>query len=97
MHHRGRSLARVHATCPDLLITDYGHLGLSLEELLHRLYRSRPKFPILVSSAYVGGCPELQQRLLSFPGFAIEFLNKPFTVADLKAKVLNCFTSASSS
>lgn len=35
---------------PDLLVTDYGHTGYFFEELLHRFYRSRSKFPILLSS-----------------------------------------------
>ena len=73
---------------PDLLITDYGHSGYSVEELLHRFYRSRSKFPILLSSLYVGACPELQQRLLSFPGYTIQLLNKPFALPDLKLQVL---------
>src|ERR1035441_5515171 len=37
----------------DLLTTNYGHTGHSLEELLHRSYRSRSKLPILLSSAFV--------------------------------------------
>jgi hypothetical protein len=31
----------------------------------------------LLSSLYVGACPELQQRLLSFPGYTIQILSKP--------------------
>ena len=73
---------------PDLLITEYGHPGDSFEELLHRLYRSRSTFPILLSSWYVGACPELQQRLCSFPRYTIELLNKPFALPDLKSQVL---------
>jgi len=73
---------------PNLFITDYGHTGYSFEELLHRFYRSRSKFPILLSSLYVGACPELQQRLLAFPGYSINFLNKPFAVRDLKGRLL---------
>jgi DNA-binding NtrC family response regulator len=73
---------------PDLLITDYGHTGYSFEELLHRFYRSRSKFPILLSSLYVGACPELQQRLLFFPGYSITPLNKPFRPEALKFQVL---------
>jgi CheY-like chemotaxis protein len=65
---------------PDLLITDFGHPGYSFEELLHRFYRSRSKFPILLSSLYVGACPELQQRLLSFPGYTIQILSKPLAL-----------------
>jgi len=74
---------------PDLLITDYGHTGYSFEELLLRFYRSRPRFPILLSSLYVGACPELQQRLLAFPGYSITLLNKPFPPETLKSQVLN--------
>ena len=73
---------------PDLFITDYGHTGYSFEELLHRFYRSRSKFPILLSSLYVGACPELQQRLLAFPGYSISLLNKPFPPESLKSQVL---------
>jgi len=74
---------------PDLFITDYSHTGYSFEELLHRFYRSRSKFPILLSSLYVGACPELQQRLLAFPGYSIHLLNKPFAPETLKSQVLN--------
>jgi len=74
---------------PDLFITDYGHMGYSFEELLHRFYRSRSKFPILLSSLYVGACPELQHRLLAFPGYSITPLNKPFPPESLKSQVLN--------
>ena len=77
---------------PDLLITDYGHTGYSFEELLHRFYRSRSKFPILLSSLYVGACPELQQRLLAFPGYTIKLLNKPFPLENLKSQVLKSLT-----
>jgi CheY-like chemotaxis protein len=73
---------------PDLFITDYGHTGYSFEELLHRFYRRRSKFPILLSSLYVGACPELQQRLLAFPGYSIALLNKPFPPESLKSQVL---------
>jgi CheY-like chemotaxis protein len=79
---------------PDLLITDYGHTGYSFEELLHRFYRSRSKFPILLSSLYVGACPELQQRLLAFPGYTIELLNKPLSSESLKSKVLKSLALA---
>ena len=37
----------------DQFILEAAHLGYSLEELLHHLYRSRSKFPILLSSAFV--------------------------------------------
>lgn len=79
---------------PDLLITDHGHTGYSFEELLHRFYRSRSKFPILLSSLYVGACPDLQQRLLAFPGYTIELLNKPFPLENLKSQVLNLLAPA---
>jgi DNA-binding response OmpR family regulator len=78
---------------PDLLITDYGHTGYSFEELLHRFYRSRSKFPILLSSLYVGACPELQQRLVAFPAYTIGLLNKPFPLESLKSQVLKSLTS----
>jgi DNA-binding NtrC family response regulator len=78
---------------PDLLITDYGHTGYSFEELLHRFYRSRSKFPILLSSLYVGACPELQHRLLAFPGYTIELLNKPFPLESLKSQVLKALAT----
>ena len=73
----------------DLLITDYGHTGYSFEELLHRFYRSPSKFPILLSSLYVGAWPGLQQRLLAFPGHSIHLLNKRFPPESLKSQVLN--------
>jgi CheY-like chemotaxis protein len=79
---------------PDLLITDYGHTGYSFEELLHRFYRSRSKFPILLSSLYVGACHELQQRLLVFPGYSIALLKKPFPLESLKSQVLKSLAPA---
>ena len=75
---------------PDLLITDYAHPGPRPEEMLHRLLRTRIRFPVLVASAYVGEFPELQKPLLCFPGFVVEFLHKPFLAKDLKAAVLKC-------
>lgn len=79
---------------PDLLITDYGHTGYSFEELLHRFYRSRSKFPILLSSLYVGACTELQHRLLAFPAYTIALLNKPFALESLKSQVLKFLAPA---
>jgi len=86
------ALREITRRAPDLLITDYGHSGCSCEELLHRFYRCRSKFPILVSSLYVGACPELQQRLLAFPGYNIALLNKPFSPEALKSQVLKCLS-----
>lgn len=74
---------------PDLLITDYNHCGMRIEEMLHRLYRRPDKFPILVASSCIGD-RDLRERLLGFPGFTIELLDKPFQVTDLKAKVQKC-------
>lgn len=36
----------------------------------------------------MGACTELQQRLLSFPGYTIKLLNKLFSILNLKSHVL---------
>jgi CheY-like chemotaxis protein len=82
-------------SAPDLLITDYRHPGMQVEEMMHRLYRRPVKFPILVASAQACAIPGLKERLQSFPGFTVEFLEKPFLAADLKAQVLKCFNAVS--
>lgn len=78
---------------PDLLITDYGHPGLRLEEMLPRLSRRSASFPIIIASAYVSGLPDLQAQLLSQRGLTIKLLNKPFLAEELRAKVLECLTA----
>jgi CheY-like chemotaxis protein len=79
---------------PDLLITDYSHCGMRIEEMLSLLSRQSAKFPILIMSAFLGGCPDAKERLLSQADFSITLLNKPFLAEELKVEVLKCFDSA---
>ncbi len=78
---------------PDLLITDCCHPGLRFEETLPLLFRRRARFPILVTSAQIGP-RHIRKHLLSFPTFEIALLDKPFTVANLRVKVLKCLNPA---
>ena len=73
-------------TDPDLLITDYSHPGLPCDEMLGRLAAKKVKYPIIISSAYVGFTPKLEQRLREQIGndLHVYFLHKPFVLENLR-------------
>ena len=80
---------------PDLLITDFNHPGLSLEEMLRLLSRKGTRFPVAVLSMTLASFPDVQQRILSLPGLTITIVHKPFLPAELKTCIINCLTPAS--
>lgn len=86
------ALREVEQRPPDLLLTDYRHIGVSLERMLLRLEASPVRFPILLASASVQ--PETLSRLRSSCTFTIEFLCKPFDCEDLFATMIKCLNSS---
>jgi DNA-binding response OmpR family regulator len=70
---------------PDLLISDCSHAGMSLEEIIRRLSNFRQEIPVIVLSAAISACPELDRRLLGFTQVTV--LHKPFTVAGVRSEV----------
>ena len=85
-----QALRKIEAQAPDLLITDYGHPGPRPDEILRDLSQTGLTFPLIASSAYLGARPDLQQALLGFPAFPVEFVHKPFHVHELKNAILKC-------
>ncbi|MGD8861495.1 MAG: ATP-binding protein [Myxococcales bacterium] len=72
----------------DLLVTDVVLPGLSGAKLAHRLRESRPSLKVLMCSGYVGEADASDV----ITGDNMTFLPKPFTGAQLRAKVLELFT-----
>ena len=71
---------------PNLLISDCNHPGLPLEEIMQRLSKLRQIIPVIVLSAAISACPELDGRLLGFAQVTV--LHKPFTIDDIRNQVL---------
>ncbi len=72
--------AEISARDPDLLITDYTHPGLKCDDMLQRLAARTTSYPIVISSAYVGFCTQVEQNIRegAAKGLQILFLHKPF-------------------
>ena len=68
----------INCNTPDLIITDITHPGMKVEEMLHRLYRTPKRFPVIVCSATLG-CPGFRERHSAFTMFPVLTLDKPFT------------------
>lgn len=71
--------------CPDLLITDLCHPGMSLNHLLLRLVRSSRHVPTIVISAAIGAA-ETRRKLRSYP-LPVFLLDKPWDASLLFALV----------
>jgi len=85
-----RCWRHIHRVTPDLLITDVRHPGMSVDEMLHRLYRGPKRFPIIVYSAHLDRA-EIRARLARFNMFPVFVLDKPCTVAELHRQVHRAF------
>jgi CheY-like chemotaxis protein len=70
---------------PDLLISDYTHPGLALEEIVRRVSVLRRKFPIIVLSAVIDKFPEVERRFVAMPQVAV--VHKPFAIDDVRFQV----------
>jgi CheY-like chemotaxis protein len=71
---------------PDLLVTDYVHEGIGVEETLFRCYRTSSFFPIIVASGAIGAQP-IRTRLTGFHIFPVLLLDKPYTLELFLARV----------
>lgn len=79
----GLALGDDRAAPPDLLISDVTLPGFDGPELARRLHEKWPDLPVLLISGYVA-------RALTrceLDSLAADFLQKPFTPAELSAKV----------
>jgi two-component system OmpR family response regulator len=71
------------STAFDLIVLDLMLPGISGTEVLDRVVKARPDQRVLVLSAL----PEISVRVACFEAGATDFLGKPFSVAELVARV----------
>jgi DNA-binding response OmpR family regulator len=67
----------------DVVVLDLMLPGLAGTEVLARLVETRPELPVLVLSAM----PEIGVRVACLEAGAVDFMSKPFAVAELLARV----------
>lgn len=76
-------LARALEEDIDLVVLDMMLPGLSGGEVLTRLHEQRPKLPVIVLTAR----GELEDRIAGLDAGAVDYMVKPFSVAELAARV----------
>jgi DNA-binding response OmpR family regulator len=82
-HDGPAGLALALADDVDLVVLDLMLPGLSGEEILHRLAERRPGLPVIVLTAR----GELDERVAGLRAGAVDYLVKPFALAELEARI----------
>lgn len=76
-------LARALDDDVELVVLDLMLPALSGQEVLERLARARPQLPVIVLTAR----GEIEDRIAGLDGGAIDYIVKPFSVAELAARI----------
>ena len=86
-------LGALHASAPDVLITDIHLPGEDGLELLRSVRTAHPRLPVVVVTAH----SDLQTAVAAYQGGDFEYLAKPFDVDDLTAVVARALQTSTSS
>jgi len=76
-------LQRALAEAPDLIVLDMLLPGLSGLEVLRSLHESKPELPVIALTAL----GEIENRVTGLDAGAVDYLTKPFSLAELAARI----------
>lgn len=76
-------LQRAVTDAPDLVVLDMLLPGRSGLEVLHELHESKPGLPVIVLTAL----GEVEDRVTGLDAGAVDYLTKPFSLAELSARI----------